>query len=78
LNRQRLRELLHDEGIRDDSYDLEGGHLPERYTLGESNGRWFVYYSERGLETGKKEFGTEADACEYLLGKLRRDPTTRA
>jgi hypothetical protein len=63
--------------IREDAYDLNGGHLPERYTLCESGGTWSVYYSERGLETGKKEFATEMEACEYLLRQIMKDPTTR-
>jgi hypothetical protein len=57
MNKQELREALRKEGIRDGAYDLSGGHLPEAYTLGEGDGKWFVYYSERGLESDKKEFG---------------------
>ena len=75
MNRQELREALRGERIRDDAYDLDGGHLPEKYTLGEANGKWFVYYSERGLESGRKEFASETEACEYLLNKLKKDPT---
>ena len=75
MNRQELREALRSECIRDDAYDLNGGHLPEKYTLGEADGKWFVYYSERGLESGKQEFASETDACTYLLNKLKKDPT---
>jgi hypothetical protein len=75
MNRQELREKLRKEGIRDDSYDLSGGHLSEALTLAEVYGRWFVYYSEKGLESGKKEFAIETEACEYLLKKLKSDPT---
>jgi hypothetical protein len=75
LNRQELREALRRERIREDAYDLDGGHLLETYTLGEANDKWFVYYSERGLESGKKEFASETEACEYLLNKLKNDPT---
>jgi len=75
MNRQDLREALHKEGIREDAYDLSGGHSPEVYTLTEACGRWFVYYSEKGLESGKKEFTTETEACEYFLNELRNDPT---
>jgi hypothetical protein len=78
MNRQELRELLRNECIREDAYDLNGGHLSETYTLSEAYGRWFVYYSEHGLESGKKEFTSETDACEYLLNKLKRDPTAHA
>jgi hypothetical protein len=77
MNRDQLRRTLREEGIRDDAYDLTGGHYSETYTLSEANGRWFVYYSERGLESNKKEFSSETAACEYLLEQLRMDPTTR-
>jgi hypothetical protein len=77
MNRTTLRDLLVTEDIREDAYDLDGGHLPEKYTLSQSNKTWFVYYSERGLETGKRAFSSEDEACEYLLESLRNDPTTR-
>jgi hypothetical protein len=44
--------------------------------LDQRNGRWFVYCSERGLESEKKEFAAESEACEDLLKRLRNDPTT--
>jgi hypothetical protein len=78
MNRIELLRALRRERIREDTFDLNGGHLPETYTLAEAHGSWFVYYSERGLESGKKEFATESDACEYLLNKLRDDPTALA
>ncbi|HET6383904.1 MAG TPA: hypothetical protein VFJ58_10975 [Armatimonadota bacterium] len=77
MNRQELLDALRREHIRDDAYDLTGGHLSERYTFGEVRGRWYVYYSERGQETGRREFATEAGACEYFLNMLKADPTTR-
>ena len=59
MNRECLRELLLAANIRDDAYDLNGGHLPETYTLSHEGTSWFVYYSERGLEFGKKRFSSE-------------------
>ena len=76
VNRQELREALQREHIREDAYDLNGGNLPEVYTLGQSDGKWVVYYSEHGLETGKKQFEAENEACEYSLRELRSDPTS--
>jgi hypothetical protein len=78
MNKKELLQVLSRENIREDAFDLNGGHLDETYTLAEASGHWFVYYSERGLESGRKEFDTEAEACEYLLNKLRDDPTARA
>lgn len=77
MNKEELRQALRKEAIREDAFDLDGGHLSETYTLSESYGRWFVYYSEKDLESGKKEFASQAQACEYLLNLLRNDPTTR-
>jgi hypothetical protein len=77
VNRQQLQAALREENIRDDAYDLNGGHMSETLTLSERDGRWVVYYSERGLESGKREFATESEACQNLLSRLRNDPTTR-
>ena len=77
MNKQQLLQAIRKEGIREDAFDLDGGHLSETYTLSESYGRWFVYYSERGVESGRKEFATQSQACEYLLNLLKNDPTTR-
>ncbi len=75
MNTKDLREALRKEGIRDDVYDLSGGHLPETYTLAEECGRWVVYYSEKGLESGKRKFASESEACEYFMNELKNDPT---
>ena len=77
MDKETLLQDLRKEGIREDAFDLDGRHLSETYTLSESCGRWLVYYSERGLEAGKKEFATQSEACEYLLNLLKNDPTTR-
>jgi len=77
MDRQQLRAILHEENIAENAYDLNGGHLSERYTIGEDHGTWFFYYSERGLESGRKEFLSESDACEHILKQLIDDSTTR-
>ena len=75
MSKHELRETLRREGVRDDAYNLDGGYADETLTLDEANGHWFVYYCERGTRTGPTEFATEAEACVYLLNKLRKDPT---
>jgi len=75
VNKQKLLEALRKENIREDAYDLNGGHLAETYTLKEAHGKWAVYYSEHGLESNRREFGSESEACEFFLNKLRKDPT---
>jgi len=77
VNRQQLQATLREENVRDDAYSLNGGHMPEAYTLSQRDDRWVVYYSERSLESGKREFATESEACQKLLNQIRNDPTTR-
>ena len=75
---RELQEILLLEHVREDAYDLNGGHRPEAYTLRqEDDSKWYVYYSEKGRESGRREFPTESQACEYLLARLRSDPNTR-
>ena len=78
MNKNELREILSREGFDADSYKLDGGLLPEKYTLSEEAGAWSVYYSERGSQTSKRIFAIEAEACEYFLDEMRSDPTTKA
>lgn len=78
MNRQTLKAILDREGIKPGSYELGGGLPAECYTIDrEGDAGWCVYYSERGARSGKRSFGTEAEACEYLLKLLREDRTTR-
>lgn len=77
MNKEELVRILREEGIRDDVYYLYGGLPPEKLTLSEVFGKWYVYYSERGLETNKREFATESEACTFMLRQLRRDPSSK-
>ena len=77
MTREELSDALRSFRVRDDAYELTGGHPVEKYTLSEVYSRWFVYYSERGHENGKREFAREEDACDYLLHLILNDPTTR-
>jgi hypothetical protein len=78
MTKQELKDTLNREGFRADSYDLEGGMLPERLTLAREGYRWCIYYSERGLQTGKEYFESESQACQNLLDQLRDEPSARA
>ena len=71
-----LKQLLVAAGISDEAYDLTGGHPNEAYVLDFDGRHWNVYYSERGIESGTRDFTSEADACDYLYKVLIRDPTT--
>jgi hypothetical protein len=77
VNRLGLETAAAREGIRRSTYSLEGGLPPERYVLGQASDGWEVYYSERGERTDLVHFDTEDEACDHLLMRLLRDPTTR-
>lgn len=73
-----LRDELIRRDVPSDAFDLDGGHLSERYTLRNDSLGWHVYYSERGLETGIKHFSQEDDACNYFMNLIDRDDDIRS
>jgi hypothetical protein len=77
MNIKELKIQLKNLGISSSSYSLNGGLPNEKYCLSNEQGKWFVYYSERGHRSGEKNFSSESLACEYFLGQLKCDPTTR-
>jgi hypothetical protein len=77
MNRERLQEMARREGVRDDCYSLDGGLRSEQYVLAIEDGRWSVYYSERGERRGLASFDTEDAACSDLFERLLVDRTTR-
>ena len=79
MNRQELQEVLRRERIKDSCYSLEEKSFDpdEALCLRQIEGAWVVFYSERGLQTGKTAFNSESAACEYMLDALCSDPTTR-
>ncbi len=76
MNKAQLRLELQNSGVRTNSYSLDEPS-DETYCLNGGDVSWSVYYFERGIESGKKMFATESDACIYLLGLLRNDPTAK-
>lgn len=67
MNKEKLRSILLNKGISRSYYSLEGGLPNEKLCLDYENGKWIVYYSERGTRTGIRYFDNEEDACDYLL-----------
>ncbi len=63
-------------GVRNDAYCLEGD-IDEAYCLQRSSAGWYVYYSERGIESGRKDFHSESEACEYFLALIIDDSSTQ-
>ena len=74
MNRNELKQILKDERVDPRGYSLIGGLPPEALCIAEEHGRWCCYYSEHGIRTGEQWFESEADACNYLLSKLRSLP----
>ena len=62
---KELENKLIRNGVPKDAYSLSGGLPNEAYCIEESNGKWLVYYSERGSGTGKQCFNIEQEACDY-------------
>jgi hypothetical protein len=79
MDRQELQRLLRHEHIKDSSYSLTASNFDpdEVLCLRQEAHEWVVYYSERGLQTGKRAFHSEADACSYMFESLRSDPTVK-
>lgn len=67
MKKDELRSILINKGISRSYYSLEGGLPNEKLCLDCENGKWIVYYSERGIRTGIRYFDNENDACDYLL-----------
>ncbi len=77
MKKNELLETLTREDFTPSTYSLDGGEPDEAMCLCNEQGRWYVYYSERGLQTGKVGFDTEDAACDYFLKKMRSDPIAR-
>jgi hypothetical protein len=69
-----LLKRLAEEAIPQSSYCLGDFPADECLVLRQNSpSEWTVYYSERGLRTGEAWFGTESEACAYILDKLLRE-----
>lgn len=70
MTKIEIEKKLREEGVRVDSYSLNGGLPNEAYCLNRTESGWEVYYSERGNKTGLKFFDNESDACGNLFNLL--------
>ena len=64
-----LAEELERLGVPSNYYSL-GANRDERTCLLERDGKWLVYYSERGRMEDLREFSTLGDAAAFLVGAL--------
>ena len=78
MTKIELKTKLEQAGVCVEAYSLDGGLPNERYVLShEANGRWVVYYSERGQKGSLRSFDLESAACQYFLEHILEDPTAR-
>jgi len=77
MNKDDLQRKLVEEKFNPRSYSLEDKQKDEALCLRCENGKWCVFYSEKGLQTGKECFDDESSACEFFLDEMRSDPTTK-
>lgn len=77
MNRDDLLARLDEDSIDPRSYDLIEGGRPESYVLRLRDGKWEVFYSERGLQSGLHSFDHEVEANMYFFNLVSADPTTR-
>ena len=73
MTKAELAVKLAKSGVPDAAYSLSGGLPNEAYCLEHSAGKWYFYYSERGLKSGLKVFGSEQEACDYFFVTIKRD-----
>ena len=76
MTRDEFLRAVQAHGIRSDAFDLSD-RGDECYIVVGRQGRWDVYYSERGLESRLRHFSTESAALEHLLDALRADPSAK-
>ena len=70
MTRSEFLKQVRDRRIDPDSFKLDGPK-DECHVLEQRQACWVVYYSERGLESGRADFPTEAAALDDLLSRLR-------
>lgn len=72
MNKQRLEIILLMNKVPKDLYSLNGGLPNEAYCIEKEDGRWQVYYSERGIKTCIGYFENEEKACDCLLKEIKK------
>jgi hypothetical protein len=78
MNKNDLRDILIIEKFRPSAYSLEKEVKDEALCLRQDEKGWCVFYSERGLQTGKEYFKDESSACDFFIEEMRSDPTTKS
>ncbi len=71
MNLKELRSILVERDVPKDLYNFEeAGRKDERFCMKFIDGKWNVFYTERGCKTTNLFFDTEDEACLYLYNEL--------
>lgn len=71
MNIRKLKKILKKKGIAEYHYRIcEKGIDDDKINLDYEDGKWIVYYSERGKVFDKKIFDSESEACEEALAQI--------
>jgi hypothetical protein len=69
MNRMQLLSVLDEKGVPSSYYSIKGAK-EDRVCLDSKEGKWVVFYIERGNKDILGEFDTEDEACAFMLDKL--------
>ncbi len=76
MNKESLRSALVMAKVDPRDYSLDGGLPNDAFCLDTwPEGRWTVYYSERGSRFEVRVFDDESAACRHLLHLLQDEPS---
>jgi hypothetical protein len=77
MNRKELKTILERERVNPRFYSISGLTKPpidEQCVLQEEEGKWLVYYYERGERNSLRVFESEDEACRYFVDWVVSDP----
>ncbi len=78
MNKQQLKEELEGAGVMESAYSMDGGGSGEAYVLSDDgDGMWSTYYSERGLNSSRRKFSSEEQACRHFMNWILQDRSVR-
>lgn len=74
-NRLKLIRALESAGVRPSAYSVSGAE-DLALCLDSVDGKWEVFYFEKGERNFSKFFSSESDACTYMYKELMGDKTS--
>lgn len=71
MNRLQLAKTLKEEGLADRALSFR--LTDERYCLVEEEDKWIICFWERGIETYRREFESEDEACSHAYYLVKKN-----